>query len=82
MMLEQAREQNPDLYNATLTMLRSMISMAKKLGFAPEQDMQQAADTNQMAEAMPEADDQGEDQVAQPANQDAQPNDEKPSEKK
>lgn len=81
-MLEQAREQNPDLYNATLTMLRSMISMAKKLGFAPEQDMQQAVDTNQMADAMPDADDQGEDAADQPADEGAQPSDENPSEKK
>ena len=38
-MLEQAREQNPQLYDATITMLRSMILMAKKLGFTPEQEM-------------------------------------------
>lgn len=37
-MLEEAREQNPPLYDATLTMLRSMIEMAKKLGMAPEED--------------------------------------------
>lgn len=78
MMLEQAREQNPDLYNATLTMLRSMISMAKKLGFSPEQDMQQTTDTNQMADAMPEADDQGEESPeGQPADDGAAPADDK-----
>lgn len=70
-MLEQAREQNPDLYNATLTMLRSMIAMAKKLGFAPEQDMQQAEDTRGMQEQMPEASDEGQEQEAAPEQEEA-----------
>ncbi len=55
-MLEQAREQNPELYNATLTMLRSMIAMAKKLGFAPEQDMADQSNVQQLEEEFPGAD--------------------------
>lgn len=39
MMLEQAKAQNPKLYEATILMLRSMIEMAKKLNMNPEADM-------------------------------------------
>lgn len=55
-MLEQAREQNPELYNATITMLRSMIAMAKKLGFAPEQDMADQENVSQLEDEFPGAD--------------------------
>lgn len=57
-MLEQARDQNPELYNATLTMLRSMIAMAKKLGFAPEQDMADQEANAGLQEGFPEAGDE------------------------
>ncbi len=62
-MLEDARESAPELYNATLTMLRSMIAMAKKLGFAPEQDMADSEAAGQLEQEFPEAgsEDQGED---------------------
>jgi midasin len=56
-MLEQAREQNPKLYQATITMLRSMIEMAKKLGYAPEQDMQDSENNQQLQEEFPAAED-------------------------
>ena len=50
-MLEQAKEQNPKLYEATILMLRSMIEMAKKLNMNPEADVE-----GQMAqEGLPEA---------------------------
>ena len=61
-MLEQAREQNPKLYQATITMLRSMIEMAKKLGQNPEQDMQDQDNEQQLNNEFPAADDQ-EDEV-------------------
>jgi hypothetical protein len=54
-MLEDARDTNPALYDATLTMLRSMISMAKKLGFAPEQDMADQEANAGLEDSMPEA---------------------------
>jgi hypothetical protein len=38
-MLEQAKTENPKLYEATILMLRSMIEMAKKLNMNPEQDV-------------------------------------------
>lgn len=57
-MLEQARDQNPELYDATLTMLRSMIAMAKKLGFAPEQDMADQEANSELQEDFPEAGDE------------------------
>lgn len=54
-MLEQAREQNPKLYQATITMLRSMIEMAKKLGANPAQDMEDAENDQQLVEQFPAA---------------------------
>jgi hypothetical protein len=62
-MLEDARDTNPALYEATITMLRSMISMAKKLGFTPEQDMADQEANAGMEEGFPEAgaEDMGED---------------------
>jgi hypothetical protein len=59
-LLEQARDQNPELYNATLTMLRSMIAMAKKLGFGPEQDMADKEAEQQLDQEFPAADEGGE----------------------
>ena len=56
-MLEQAREQNPKLYQATITMLRSMIEMAKKLGQNPEQDVQDQSNEQQLNEEFPPAED-------------------------
>ena len=53
-MLEAAREQNPKLYQAVITMLRSMVDMAKKLGFAPEEDAMAAEQGSAMEEEMPE----------------------------
>ena len=38
-MLEQAKQENPKLYEATILMLRSMIEMAKKLSMDPEGDV-------------------------------------------
>jgi len=57
-MLEQAKEQNPSLYSATITMLRAMIEMAKRLSVNPapeleegmEEDLDQMGDEGQMPE--------------------------------
>lgn len=69
-MLEQAREQNPKLYHATLTMLTSMIAMAKKLGYGPEQDMQDSENNQQLQEEFPAAEEGGqEDPEAEDAQQ-------------
>lgn len=57
-MLEQAREQNPKLYQATITMLRSMIEMAKKLGQNPEQDIQDQESEQELNEEFPAADEE------------------------
>lgn len=54
-MLEQAQEQNPELYQATITMLRSMIDMARKLGYSPEEDMEAMETESDMEEQFPEA---------------------------
>lgn len=35
-MLEETQQSNPELYTATITMLRAMIEMSKRLGFAPQ----------------------------------------------
>ena len=75
-MLEQAREQNPELYNATLTMLRSMIAMAKKLGFAPEQDMADQENGDQMEQEFPEA--EGADEMPE-AGEEEMPAEEEPA---
>jgi hypothetical protein len=64
-MLEQAREQNPKLYQATITMLRSMIEMAKKLGASPEQDMSDQENQQQLNEEFPAADEEGGEDVQQ-----------------
>ena len=71
-MLEQAREQNPKLYHATLTMLTSMIAMAKKLGYGPEQDMQDQENGQELEEGFPAADEGGEEQEEQPEEQEEQ----------
>lgn len=87
--LEAARETNPELYDATLTMLRSMIAMAKKLGFGPEQDMADKEAEQQLEQEFPAADEGGEmpdEGEEQPADEETDDNDseseEMPSEKK
>lgn len=57
-MLEAARDQNPELYQAVIVMLRSMIDMAKKLGFAPEADVADAEAQGVMEDQMPQAGDE------------------------
>ena len=52
--LEGVRESNPQLYDATITMLRSMIDMARKLGFAPEDNMGYEEAEQEMGEEIPE----------------------------
>lgn len=88
-MLEDARESAPELYNATLTMLRSMIAMAKKLGFAPEQDMADSEAAGQLEQEFPEAgaEDQGEEPAAEEPSEEESEDDsgeesEAPSDKK
>jgi hypothetical protein len=54
-LLEAAQEQNPELYQAVITMLRSMIDMGKRLGYAPEQDMESVETENETNEEFPYA---------------------------
>ena len=42
--LESAQEQNPELYTALITMLRSMIVMGKKLGYSVNSEGQQGSE--------------------------------------
>ena len=50
-MLEQAKTQNPKLYEATILMLRSMIEMAKMHGLSPMED----ATSEEEKDALPDA---------------------------
>lgn len=50
-MLEQAKVENPKLYEATILMLSSMIEMAKKLNMNPEADV----DSQEAQDALPDA---------------------------
>jgi hypothetical protein len=52
--LEEAQATNPQLYEATITMLRSMIEMAKKLGFSPEQQMEEKEAVQELEEEFPQ----------------------------
>lgn len=52
--LEGVRETNPALYEATITMLRVMIEMGKKLGYAPEQDAGYMEAEAEMNEGFPQ----------------------------
>lgn len=83
--LEAARDSNPELYNATLTMLRSMIAMAKKLGFGPEQDMADKEAEQQLDQEFPAADEGGEmppeDEPADEMADESEEEQEMPSEK-
>ncbi|HLD91705.1 MAG TPA: mCpol domain-containing protein [Patescibacteria group bacterium] len=55
-MLEDAKENNPELYQSLITMLRSMIQMAKQLnGYDPEEDMQDADGRSEIEESLPHA---------------------------
>lgn len=82
-MLEQAREQNPKLYDATITMLRSMIEMAKKLGQNPEQDIQDQEGQQQLNEEFPEAGgEEGDEQMSAAAPMQNEEDEEAPPEKK
>lgn len=82
-MLEQAREQNPKLYQATITMLRSMIEMAKKLGASPDKDMQAQESEQELNEEFPEAEqpEQEESPEASPQEQMKMPGDLAPKKK-
>ena len=53
--LESAKDQNPALYQATITMLRAMIDMARKLGYSPDQDLENKETANDMTEQFPSA---------------------------
>ncbi len=58
-LLEQAKEANPQLYQATITMLRVMIEMAKKLNFSPEEDIEQSDMQMESEEQLPHAQEMG-----------------------
>jgi len=53
-MLEQAKQENPKLYEATILMLRSMIEMAKKLNMDPEADVEEQMAMDEMPDAAEE----------------------------
>ena len=80
--LEQARQQSPEMYEATVTMLRAMIEMAKQLGYAPEQDIAEVEAQEEMAEGFPQAEEAEEAEIAEDAEQEEEEGLGKPPEKK
>lgn len=65
-MLEQAKTENPKLYEATILMLRSMIEMAKKLNMNPEADVEGQMAQEEFPDAEQAAFDEGEEQEDAP----------------
>ena len=59
--LESAKIDNPALYDATITMLRAMIEMAKKLGYAPEKEMESKVAEDQANQEFPHAESDSQD---------------------
>lgn len=70
-MLEETQQSNPELYQATITMLRSMISMSKKLGFTSAMDEMEQMPEGQEEEEISEEEYQemSESDVAGPENE-------------
>jgi len=56
-LLDQYKQHSPELYDATIIMLRSMIAMAKMQGMSPEKDLQQQEMQQDMTEEMPDQQD-------------------------
>jgi hypothetical protein len=56
-MLEQAKQENPELYQSLITMLRSMIQMAKQVNYNPEEDLDEAEVQQGIEDSFPEAGD-------------------------
>lgn len=54
-MLEQARQTSPEMYEATVTMLRAMIEMSKMLGYGAEQDMVDQEAQDELVDQFPDA---------------------------
>ena len=53
-MLEAAKNQSPELYQAVITMLSSMIDMAHRLGYSSDKDMEAGEAETDMREEFPE----------------------------
>ena len=52
--LEEAQSSNPELYEATITMLRNMIEMARKLGYSPDEQIEGMEAEDQLQQDFPE----------------------------
>ena len=53
--LEQTKGQNPELYEAMISVLKSMIEMGKQLGFDSQQDVQEQEGQQGLNEDFPSA---------------------------
>lgn len=58
-LLEQLRSASPQLHEATIAMMRSMIVMAKKLNFETDESLMDDAQENQMEGQVPPQEEQG-----------------------